>query len=52
MDETAYDARFVRGLTTAASVREASIAILRERRRHGESTHPSAWGAFIASGRD
>ena len=45
-----YDARFVRALTTAASVREASVGILRERRRHGESTHPSAWGAVIASG--
>ncbi len=45
-----YAGRLVRGLSTAAAVREASLAVLRERRARGQSTHPFYWGAFVAAG--
>jgi CHAT domain-containing protein len=45
-----YEARHVRGMSTAESVREASLEVLRERRSKGESTHPLFWGAFVATG--
>lgn len=45
-----YERRFVRGLNTAASVREASLQILRQRRAKGQSTHPFYWGGFVAAG--
>lgn len=45
-----YEARFVRGRDTADAVREASLETLRARREAGATTHPSAWGAFIAVG--
>jgi CHAT domain-containing protein len=45
-----YTARFQHGLTTAESIRSASLAILEERRRRGQNTHPGTWGAFIAAG--
>lgn len=38
------------GLTTAQSVRRASLDILEARRKAGVTTHPFYWGAFIASG--
>jgi CHAT domain-containing protein len=44
-----YEARNT-GLADAASVRGASLRILRKRRADGRSTHPFFWGAFIASG--
>ena len=45
-----YDARFRQGHATAESVREASLAAIRDRRAHGLSTHPFTWGAFVAAG--
>jgi CHAT domain-containing protein len=45
-----YEARLSKGLDTAASVRAASVVVLRERRARGESTHPCYWGAFVAAG--
>ncbi len=45
-----YEARFAHGETTAAAVREASLAVLGERRERGEGTHPFYWGAFVAAG--
>ncbi len=45
-----YRARFSRKETTAASVRSASLAVLRERRLAGEPTHPFFWAAFVATG--
>jgi len=45
-----YRARLRDGKSTAEAVREASLEILERRRRKGRSTHPFAWGAFIASG--
>jgi CHAT domain-containing protein len=37
-------------LDTAEAVREASLKVLRGRRRAGQSTHPFYWGAFVAAG--
>ena len=45
-----YEGRFVKGMSTAEAVREASLTMLRNLRERGESTHPSTWGAFIAAG--
>lgn len=45
-----YDARIARGMTTAESVRSASLQMLEERRKAGESTHPFAWAVFVAAG--
>ncbi len=48
--EAFYAARFARGRGTSDAVHEAMLQTLRERRRHGESTHPFYWGAFVATG--
>lgn len=48
--ETLYRARMEGGMTTAESVRHASLVLLRARREDGRSTHPFFWGAFIAAG--
>lgn len=45
-----YRRRFVRGRDTAASVREASLLVLRQRRAKGQSTHPFYWAGFVAAG--
>jgi CHAT domain-containing protein len=45
-----YEARFNKHLSTADSVREASIRILRDRRARHQSTHPFYWAAFVAAG--
>jgi tetratricopeptide (TPR) repeat protein/CHAT domain-containing protein len=45
-----YDARLRKGLGTAASVREADLSVLRQRRAKGQSTHPFFWGGFVAEG--
>ncbi len=45
-----YEARFVRNGSTATAVRDASLAVLHDRRARGESTHPFYWGAFVAAG--
>ena len=45
-----YRARYIRGMRTAESAREASLQVLKRQRRHGESTHPSLWAGFVASG--
>ncbi|HUD70599.1 MAG TPA: CHAT domain-containing tetratricopeptide repeat protein [Dongiaceae bacterium] len=44
-----YENRF-KGRSTVESVRAASQALLAERRASGVTTHPSAWGAFVAAG--
>jgi tetratricopeptide (TPR) repeat protein len=56
-DETAqqwmqnlYTNRFVEGLSTISSVHGASLAMLRERRAEGRSTHPFYWAGFVAAG--
>lgn len=45
-----YERRLVRGRDTAASVREASLQVLRQRRAKGQSTHPFYWAGFVAAG--
>ena len=45
-----YRGKFVRGDTTATSVRAASRAMLAARRAAGQSTHPLYWSGFIATG--
>jgi CHAT domain-containing protein/tetratricopeptide (TPR) repeat protein len=45
-----YDARFNRQVSTADAVREATLAVLKERRSRRESTHPFYWAAFVAAG--
>lgn len=45
-----YRGKFVRGDTTATSVRAASRALLAARRAAGQSTHPLYWSGFIATG--
>jgi CHAT domain-containing protein/tetratricopeptide (TPR) repeat protein len=45
-----YEARLGRGLSTADSVREASLEMLQQRRARGLTTHPFYWAAFVAAG--
>jgi tetratricopeptide (TPR) repeat protein/CHAT domain-containing protein len=45
-----YVARLVDGADTAEAVRRASLAVLRQRRARGMSTHPFFWGGFLAAG--
>jgi tetratricopeptide (TPR) repeat protein len=45
-----YRGKFVRGDTTATSVRAASRSLLTARRAAGQSTHPLYWSGFIATG--
>ncbi len=45
-----YEGRLVRHLNTARAVRDASIAVLSERRSAGFSTHPFYWAGFVAAG--
>ena len=45
-----YQGRIVRKLDTAASVAEASLQVLRERRAQARSTSPFYWAGFVAAG--
>jgi CHAT domain-containing protein len=45
-----YEGRFQRKLSTADAVHQASLAVLRDRRARGRSTHPFFWAAFVAAG--
>lgn len=45
-----YEERFQKGATTADAVHAASLAVLRDRRAKGQSTHPFFWAAFVAAG--
>jgi tetratricopeptide (TPR) repeat protein len=45
-----YDGRFVAGLSTAESVRRASLGLLHARRAKHLSTHPFYWAGFVAAG--
>lgn len=46
----AYRGRFLRGESAADAAREASLEILRDRRKRGLDTSPIHWGAFVAAG--
>jgi CHAT domain-containing protein len=48
--EVLYGERLSRHQDTAEAVRAATLAVLRERRAKGQSTHPFYWGAFVAAG--
>jgi CHAT domain-containing protein len=45
-----YQARWGRGMETAEAVRAASLQMLEQYRKRGQSTHPSKWAGFIAAG--
>jgi CHAT domain-containing protein len=45
-----YEGRFDRNRSTADAAHEASLAILRDRRSKGLSTHPFYWAAFVVAG--
>ena len=47
---TLYEGRFIKNLSTVNAVREAGLAVLRERRAKGLSAHPFYWAAFVAAG--
>jgi len=47
---TLYRARLTKQRNTADAVREAALAVLRERRTSGLSAHPFYWGAFVGAG--
>jgi CHAT domain-containing protein/tetratricopeptide (TPR) repeat protein len=45
-----YTSRFIKDRDTADAVHAASLAVLRQRRANGLSTHPFHWAAFVAAG--
>jgi CHAT domain-containing protein/tetratricopeptide (TPR) repeat protein len=45
-----YRSRLQQRMTTAESVRAASLSVLGDRRAHRQSTHPFYWAAFVAAG--
>jgi CHAT domain-containing protein len=45
-----YESRWMRQRSSAEAVRDASGAVLRERRAKGLSAHPFHWAAFVAAG--
>jgi CHAT domain-containing protein/tetratricopeptide (TPR) repeat protein len=45
-----YTGRLHDHLDTADAMREASVTVLRDRRAHGQSTHPFFWAGFVAAG--
>ena len=45
-----YEGRLVRRLSTSRAVRDASIAVLGDRRAKGLSAHPFYWAGFVAAG--
>ena len=45
-----YEGRFMKKLSTVDAVREAGLAVLRERRATGLSAHPFYWAAFVGAG--
>ncbi|HEX4823992.1 MAG TPA: CHAT domain-containing tetratricopeptide repeat protein [Candidatus Polarisedimenticolaceae bacterium] len=46
----AYRARFKNGEPAAGAARDASLEILKDRRKRGLDTGPIHWGAFVAAG--
>jgi CHAT domain-containing protein/tetratricopeptide (TPR) repeat protein len=45
-----YQGRLAKKMDTANAVRDASLALLHQRRAKGLSTHPFHWAAFVAAG--
>ncbi|HXR09279.1 MAG TPA: CHAT domain-containing protein, partial [Candidatus Acidoferrales bacterium] len=48
--EALYRAHFLRGASTAESVRSATMTVLAHRRAAHVSTHPLYWASFLAAG--
>jgi CHAT domain-containing protein len=48
--ERLYAARLSRHRSTADAVRDASLALLSDRRQRHASTHPLYWSGFVAAG--
>jgi CHAT domain-containing protein len=47
---TLYEGRLTKKLGTVNAVREASLAVLRQRRAKGLGAHPFYWAPFVAAG--
>jgi len=47
---TFYRAQFIKKMGITESIREASLAVLREQRKKRKCTHPFYWAGFVASG--
>ena len=47
---TLYERRLQKHLSTADAMHQASLGVLRDRRTHGQSTHPFYWAGFVAAG--
>jgi CHAT domain-containing protein len=45
-----YQGRLIKKLSTANAVREANLAVLRQRRAKALNAHPFYWGGFVAAG--
>ncbi|HET7499088.1 MAG TPA: CHAT domain-containing protein [Candidatus Eisenbacteria bacterium] len=45
-----YESRFRLGRPTPEAVRDADLAVLRDRRAQGLGTHPFHWAGFVAAG--
>lgn len=45
-----YESRFRLKRSTPEAVREADLAVLRDRRAQGLDTHPFYWAGFVATG--
>lgn len=45
-----YEGRLQKRLSTADAIQQASLTALRDRRAHGQSTHPFYWAGFVAAG--
>jgi CHAT domain-containing protein/tetratricopeptide (TPR) repeat protein len=45
-----YQGRLQKHLNTAEAMHAASSSVLRDRRAHGQSTHPFYWAGFVAAG--
>jgi hypothetical protein len=48
--ESILKCRLMKKLSTAAAAREASLAVLRQRRVKGLNAHPFYWAGFVAAG--
>jgi CHAT domain-containing protein len=45
-----YESRFRLGRPTPEAIRDADLAVLRDRRAQGLGTHPFHWAGFVAAG--
>ena len=50
IDKVVIEGRLNQHLDTAEASRAASLAVLRERRAKGQSSHPCYWAGFVTAG--